>query len=105
MSTIEEIVSIERDAAAQLEAARKQADEIRTAAQDEAAQIVADARARRTEQEEQMRAELDQRLSKEDEQTQAEIARQSESRRATFEQHVDAAVDWVVERILGTGGQ
>ena len=100
MSTINDIVNVERAAAERLNTARQEAETIKQAGQAGAEQIREAARKQRMEEEQAIKTEFEQRWKAEEEQMQVELEKELARRRKKYETHAAAIVDWVTERIL-----
>jgi len=101
MSTIEEIIKIERDTAAQLETAKKEAEKIKTAAREDAAGIVDDAKAKRKTQSEEIFKITDDQTFEFEKKTMDELNEKLNRRKRLFNQKTGNVADWIVEQIIG----
>ena len=101
MSTIEEIIKIERDTAAQLESAKKEAEKIKTAAREDAVGIIDDAKAKRKIQSEEIFNETDAQTSEFEKNTMNELNDKLNRSKMSFNQKTGNVADWIVEQIIG----
>jgi len=101
MSTIEEIIKIERDTAAQLESAKKEAEKIKTAAREDAVGIIDDAKAKRKIQSEEIFNETDVQTSEFEKNTMNELNDKLNRSKMSFNQKIGKVADWIVEQIIG----
>ncbi len=101
MGSVEEILRVEREAAANLDAARKEADAIKRKGRDDAAAIVAGARARRSSEEAAIMADVEGRLADVEAKTQEELNARLQARRRCFDKRAPEVADWVVSQITG----
>ncbi|MCK5852970.1 hypothetical protein KAH27_08090 [bacterium] len=100
MSTIEEIIKIERDTAAQLESAKKEAEKIKTAAREEAVIIIDDAKAKRKLQSEEIYNETDTQTSEFENKTMDELNEKLNRSKLSFDRQTGNVADWIVEQII-----
>ena len=101
MSTIEEIIKIERDTAAQLESAKKEAEKIKTAAREDAVGIIDDAKAKRKIQSEEIFNETDVQTSEFEKNTMNELNDKLDRSKMSFNQQTGNVADWIVKQIIG----
>ncbi len=101
MSTIEKIIKIERDTAAQLESAKKEAEKIKTAARENAAEIIDDAKAKRKIQSEEILNKTDAQTSEFEKKTMDELNEKLGRSKLLFNRQTGNVADWIVEQIIG----
>ncbi len=103
MSTVEDIVKVEREAAAQLSAARKKAETIKRDGQAEAQQIVTAARAKRSQEAESILAETEKRLAEADACAAKRLQSHLSARKDRFARQAPHVIDWIINQILSCG--
>ena len=101
MSTIEEIIKIERDTASQLESAKKEAEKIKTAAREDALGIIDDAKAKRKIQSEEIFDKTDAQTSEFKKMTMNELNEKLSRSKLVFKKQTGNVADWIVEQIIG----
>jgi len=101
MSTIEEIIKIERESAAQLEDAKKEAEMIKTAAREEAAEIIEDAKSKKKIQSEEIFNKINAQTSDFEKHTIDELNKKLSHSNLLFNQQTGSVADWIVEQIIG----
>ena len=103
MSTIDDIVKIEAEAAAATAAAQKETERIRQEGLAAAAKITADAAAALAADIAAISASTDNRIKAEDDRIARENEQDLAGRKAQFDKQAAPAVDWIVNTLL-TGG-
>ena len=101
MSTIEEIIKIERESATQLEAAKKEAEMIKTAAREKASEIIEDAKSKKKIQAEEIFKEFEAQTSEFEKHTFDELNQKLNRSKSLFNQQTGNVADWIVEQIIG----
>ena len=101
MSTIEEIIKIERDTAAQLESAKKEAEKIKSAAREDAVGIIDDAKVKRKIQSEEIFDKTDSQTAEFEKKTMNELNVKLNRSKLLFNQQTGNVADWIVEQIIG----
>ena len=104
MSKINDIVTVEREAAEVLQKARDEADAVKRTAQAEAEGIVEQARRQRSSEEKAIAAEFDKRIAEEDAAMQEKLDILLAERQKAFDAHAAEVTDWVIGRLI-TGEQ
>ena len=101
MSTIEEIIKIERDTASQLKTAKNDAEKIKIAAREDAKEIIEVAKAERKVQSEKIFNQADAQTSIFEKETMGKLNEKLECNELLFNQQTDNVADWIVEQIIG----
>ncbi len=101
MSTIEEIIKVERDSATQLETAKKEAEKIKTAAREEAAGIIDDSKNKCKVQAEDIFNKINAQTSEFEKNTMNELNKKLSQSKLLFNQQSDNVANWIVEQIIG----
>jgi vacuolar-type H+-ATPase subunit H len=101
MSTIEEIIRIERETSAQLDAAKSEAERIKNDARDEAAKIIADAKKQRAEQTVKIISNIDEKIAGIEIQKLNDLNKKMDQANKAFNQKADTVAEWIVEQIIG----
>jgi len=101
MSTIEEIIRIERETSAQLNAAKSEAERIKNDARDEAAKIIADAKKQRAEQTVKIISNIDEKIAGIEIQKLNDLNKKMDQANKAFNQKADTVAEWIVEQIIG----
>jgi len=101
MSTIEEIIRIERETSAQLDAAKSEAERIKNDARDEAAKIIADAKKQRAEQTVKIISNIDEKIAGIEIQKFNDLNKKMDQANKAFNQKADTVAEWIVEQIIG----
>jgi len=100
MSKIDDIVSVEREAAETLQKARDEADAVKRKAQAEAESIVEQARRQRSSEEKAIAAEFDKRIAEEDAGMQKKLDILLAERQEAYNAHAPGATEWVIDRLI-----
>ncbi len=101
MSTIEEIIKIERETAEKLNSAKKEAEKIKEDARAEAANIIAQAKADRKKQSADIIKNIDSKIAEIEKKKFDEVNQSILSANSSFNQKADSIADWIVEQIIG----
>ena len=99
MSTIEEIVKVEREAEARLKAAQTEAEAIKTAGKAEAKKIVDDANAKRVADEKKYLENVENQIKELADKSRKELDAKLKKREEVFEEKVPETVKWIVDEI------
>ncbi len=100
MSTIEEIVKVEREAEARLKSAQIEAEAIKNAGKAEAEKIVADARTKRADDEKAYFENVEKQIQEAADEKQKELEAKLKKREKVFEEKVPETVKWIVDEII-----
>ena len=101
MSTIEDIIKIERDTASQLKTAKNEAEKIKTAAREDAAEIIDAAKAERKVQSEKIFNQTDAQTSIYEKEAMGKLNEKLERGELLFNKQTGNVADWIVEQIIG----
>ena len=101
MSTIEEIIKVERDTVSQLETAKKEAEKIKTEAREKAAEIIDNAKKECKLQAETIFNKADAQTSEFEKKTLNELNEKLNQSKSLFKQQSGQVADWIVEQIIG----
>jgi len=97
MSTIEEIIKVERDSATQLETAKKEAEKIKTGAREEAARIIDNSKDKCKLQAEDIFNKIDAQTSEFEKNIMNELNEKLTQSKLLFNQQSDNVANWIVE--------
>ena len=100
MSTIEEIVKVEREAESRLKSAQEEAEAIKTAGKAEAKRIVAEARARRAGDEKAYLESVGNQIKASADKNQKELESKLKKRKEVFKIKAPETVKWLVDEIV-----
>jgi len=100
MSTIEEIVKVEREAEERLKSAQAEAETIKNNAKTQSGKIVAEARAKRVNVEKEYFENIKKKIREEAKEKQIELETELNKRQETFEKKAPETVKWLVDEII-----
>ncbi len=100
MSTIEEIVKVEREAETRLKSAQAEADSIISNGKAEAKKIVADARVRRADDENAYLENIESQIKVSADKSQKELETKLKKREEVFRKKTPETVKWIVDEII-----
>ncbi|RLD09839.1 MAG: hypothetical protein DRI44_07605 [Chlamydiae bacterium] len=101
MSTIEEIIKIEREATSQLEIAKKEAENIKNSAREEAVKILSAAKIECKAQTEDIYNKVDAHTIETEKNTLDQLNKKLNERKIIFSRQCNDVANWIVEQIIG----